>query len=305
MYINGWIPREQILGEEARGRVPSEFITQTSIIANPPTHIRTVMKMVIDSVEDCAMMQDWLGLGGVHSPYTEKQLTTWFNSQPDSIQKSLKQLKLEIGKDGGLNTSLKTPTTLEQTNPTITHTHPINHSPYSSLSLDINHLSPEFKSQVVFVGNTLSLYHKHIEFITQSQHQQPKNLFSPKSRYESIQSMYEVADEREAAKTKRGNQNSTATRKQFTSQPTTHHQTTTTIASNPILNNPHAYYWKTKTRKHSLDSGLDDYPRFLLGDSPFIYQESHVDLLAWIISSNRDLLAQYQVLSDLLAVQIG
>src|SRR2546421_622546 len=37
MDENGWIAREQILGGEARERVPSEFRAQTAWIANPPT----------------------------------------------------------------------------------------------------------------------------------------------------------------------------------------------------------------------------------------------------------------------------
>ncbi|GAA94992.1 glycoside hydrolase family 63 protein [Mixia osmundae IAM 14324] len=34
---NGWVGREQILGDEARSKVPSEFITQYPTYANPPT----------------------------------------------------------------------------------------------------------------------------------------------------------------------------------------------------------------------------------------------------------------------------
>ena len=37
MSRNGWIAREQILGEEARSRVPSEFVAQSPSAANPPT----------------------------------------------------------------------------------------------------------------------------------------------------------------------------------------------------------------------------------------------------------------------------
>jgi mannosyl-oligosaccharide glucosidase len=36
MTASGWIPREQILSEEARARVPSEFIAQSPDAANPP-----------------------------------------------------------------------------------------------------------------------------------------------------------------------------------------------------------------------------------------------------------------------------
>ena len=37
MDVEGWIPREQIRGDEAESQVPSEFITQDRFIANPPT----------------------------------------------------------------------------------------------------------------------------------------------------------------------------------------------------------------------------------------------------------------------------
>ena len=39
MDLNGWIPREQIRGDEAENQVPKEFIAQNNLIANPPTLI--------------------------------------------------------------------------------------------------------------------------------------------------------------------------------------------------------------------------------------------------------------------------
>jgi mannosyl-oligosaccharide glucosidase len=45
MTSEGWIPREQILGDEARSRVPAEFQTQHDSHANPPTMFMTVFHM--------------------------------------------------------------------------------------------------------------------------------------------------------------------------------------------------------------------------------------------------------------------
>lgn len=42
MNVEGWIPREQILGPEALAKVPEEFVTQRNSIANPPTFFLTL-----------------------------------------------------------------------------------------------------------------------------------------------------------------------------------------------------------------------------------------------------------------------
>jgi len=68
----GWIPREQILGDEARSRVPQEFQVQRPYIANPPTmylaihalirryylaNDETLAKVVCDAADDVAAVE--------------------------------------------------------------------------------------------------------------------------------------------------------------------------------------------------------------------------------------------------------
>jgi mannosyl-oligosaccharide glucosidase len=46
MNVEGWIPREQILGVEAIAKVPEQFITQKNTNANPPTFFLTLQKIL-------------------------------------------------------------------------------------------------------------------------------------------------------------------------------------------------------------------------------------------------------------------
>ena len=45
--IEGWIPREMILGDEARAKVPSQFVVQNNKNANPPTFFLPLRRLVI------------------------------------------------------------------------------------------------------------------------------------------------------------------------------------------------------------------------------------------------------------------
>eukprot|EP00850_Spirogloea_muscicola_P002227 SM000008S22316 [mRNA] locus=s8:1007219:1015250:+ [translate_table: standard] len=48
MNCQGWIPREQILGQEARSKVPSEFVVQRTSNANPPTLFLSFQELAME-----------------------------------------------------------------------------------------------------------------------------------------------------------------------------------------------------------------------------------------------------------------
>ncbi|XP_022094370.1 mannosyl-oligosaccharide glucosidase-like [Acanthaster planci] len=49
MNMEGWIPREQILGSEARSKVPQEFVIQNNENANPPTLFLPLQSILRDT----------------------------------------------------------------------------------------------------------------------------------------------------------------------------------------------------------------------------------------------------------------
>ncbi|KIJ69518.1 glycoside hydrolase family 63 protein [Hydnomerulius pinastri MD-312] len=70
---NGWVAREQILGEEARSRVPPEFQTQVPTFANPPTLTMAVtafidrLKSQTSGPSNADLGMDY-GMGGTQAP---------------------------------------------------------------------------------------------------------------------------------------------------------------------------------------------------------------------------------------------
>ncbi|XP_026216230.1 mannosyl-oligosaccharide glucosidase [Anabas testudineus] len=76
MNMEGWIPREQILGDEARSKVPAEFVVQRNENANPPTLFLALQELIdhLSSNPDTAASQPTL-------PFLRRlfpRLKTWF-----------------------------------------------------------------------------------------------------------------------------------------------------------------------------------------------------------------------------------
>lgn len=82
MNVEGWIPREQILGAEARARVPAEFLIQRNANGNPPALLLTfdmlVRKMLSGEIEKDTEF--------LHKSFLRLQvLFNWFNSTQAGI----------------------------------------------------------------------------------------------------------------------------------------------------------------------------------------------------------------------------
>ncbi|GFO20120.1 mannosyl-oligosaccharide glucosidase [Plakobranchus ocellatus] len=73
MNADGWIPREQILGSEARAKVPSEFVVQRNTNANPPTFFLPLQALIKEMIKS-HKPQDKAYLKALYP-----RLKTWFN----------------------------------------------------------------------------------------------------------------------------------------------------------------------------------------------------------------------------------
>lgn len=75
MNVEGWIPREQILGSEALSRVPPEFVTQLNTNANPPVFFLT-LNFILKNFEE-QLIEQSTRLETLDRMYT--RLVAWFD----------------------------------------------------------------------------------------------------------------------------------------------------------------------------------------------------------------------------------
>ncbi len=88
--VEGWIPREQILDDEARSKVPSEFIVQHNENANPPTVFLALQELLeqLDAQPELSSSQTMIPF--LRRLYPRLQIWfEWFNTtQPGIIANS-------------------------------------------------------------------------------------------------------------------------------------------------------------------------------------------------------------------------
>ena len=81
MNVEGWIPREQILGSEARARVPDEFVVQRNSHGNPPT-----LLLALDAMFDQANVREISTQELQLLDRLWPRLVTWYNWFNSSLQ---------------------------------------------------------------------------------------------------------------------------------------------------------------------------------------------------------------------------
>jgi mannosyl-oligosaccharide glucosidase len=88
MDWEGWIPREQILGEEARSKVPREFQVQFPNYANPPTLFLVVNKIYQKAVHDAEAAAKYTPFLKEIFPALEKHFKWFQNTQSGIVPNS-------------------------------------------------------------------------------------------------------------------------------------------------------------------------------------------------------------------------
>ncbi|XP_012141245.1 mannosyl-oligosaccharide glucosidase isoform X2 [Megachile rotundata] len=73
MNVEGWIPREMILGQESLAKVPDEFVTQINTNANPPTFFLT-LNFILKHKGEEILEKHFQFLDSLYP-----RLQTWFN----------------------------------------------------------------------------------------------------------------------------------------------------------------------------------------------------------------------------------
>ncbi|KAK9301679.1 hypothetical protein QLX08_006092 [Tetragonisca angustula] len=73
MNVEGWIPREMILGQEALAKVPDEFVTQVNTNANPPTFFLT-LHFILKHKQEEVLEKHFQFFDNLYP-----RLQTWFN----------------------------------------------------------------------------------------------------------------------------------------------------------------------------------------------------------------------------------
>lgn len=92
MDEDGWIPREQILGSEARSKVPSEFQVQYPHYANPPT-LFMALEAILDKIDHkkgsgVALDQKVLGNLQGHVPTSPESIKAWLKELYPLLQRN-------------------------------------------------------------------------------------------------------------------------------------------------------------------------------------------------------------------------
>lgn len=97
----GWIPREQILGSEARSKVPDEFVVQRSSNANPPT-LFLAIESIVESGGDEVSQTSLNFLSKIYPRL--KVWYNWFNTtQTGSLPLSYRWRGRDASTDAELN----------------------------------------------------------------------------------------------------------------------------------------------------------------------------------------------------------